>query len=91
MLRVCSATHAYLHEEKVSFVLSGFLSLKQRVSFCWQAFQERGLCWIKPPAVSLLLGTLAALTRGQAELLAENALSRQHLNIVRRLVKRLVS
>ncbi len=43
---------------------------------------------MKPPATSLVLGTLVDLTRGKAELLAENALLRHQLVILRRQVKR---
>jgi len=43
---------------------------------------------MKPPTTSLVVGTLADLTRGKAELLAENALLRQQLIILRRQVKR---
>jgi putative transposase len=42
---------------------------------------------MKPPATSLALDALADLTRGKAELLAENALLRQQLIILRRQVK----
>src|SRR5258708_996177 len=65
-----------------------FPSIKQRVSFCFHALQERVLGWMKPPTTSLVLGTLADLTRGKAELLAKNALLRHQLLILRRQVKR---
>jgi putative transposase len=42
---------------------------------------------MKPPTTSLALDTLVDLTRGKAELLAENALLRQQLIILRRQVK----
>ncbi len=63
-------------------------SIKQRVCFRLHAFQERVLWWIKPLTTSLVLGTFADLTRGKAELLAENALLRHQLIILRRQVKR---
>jgi hypothetical protein len=44
--------------------------------------------WIKPPPTPLLLSTFADLTRGKSELLAENALLRQQLIILRRQIKR---
>ncbi len=44
--------------------------------------------WTKPARASLLLGTVADLTRSKAELLAENALLRQQLIILHRQVKR---
>jgi len=43
---------------------------------------------IKPQTTCLLLGTLADMTRGKAELLAENALLRHQLIILRRQIKR---
>ena len=65
-----------------------FISIKQRVCFSFHVIQERFLCWIKPSTTSLLLGTFADITRGKSELLAENALLRQQLIILRRQIKR---
>jgi putative transposase len=65
-----------------------FSSVKRCMSFNFRTFLERVLCWVKPPATSLVPGTLADLTRGKLELLAENALLRQQLIILRRQVKR---
>src|SRR5438132_7222046 len=80
---------AHFHKEEVLFVvLHVFSSIKQRVSFCFHALQERVLRWMMPPTTSLPLGTLADLTRGKAELLAENALLRHQLIILRRQIKR---
>ena len=62
-------------------MLCVFISIKQHASFCLHLFQERVLHWMKPLSTSLVFGTLADLTRGKAELLAENALLRQQLNI----------
>jgi hypothetical protein len=78
----------YLSKEEVLFVLCVFSSIKQRVCFCFHVLQERVLRWIKPPTTSLVFGTLADLTRGKAELLAENALLRHQLFILRRQIKR---
>jgi putative transposase len=69
-------------------VLSAFLSIKQPISFCFHMLQEQVVRWMKPPTTSLVFGTLADLTRGKAELLAENALLRQQLIILRRQIKR---
>jgi transposase InsO family protein len=69
-------------------VLHLFPSTKRCTSFCFHALQERVLRWIKPPTTSFVLGTFADLTRGKAELLAENALLRQQLIILHRQVKR---
>jgi putative transposase len=79
---------ADFHEEEVLSVLYVCSSIKQRVCFRLHAFQERVLWWIKPLTTSLVLGTFADLTRGKAELLAENALLRHQLIILRRQVKR---
>ncbi len=65
-----------------------FSSIKPRVCFCFHVLQERVLRWIKPPTTSLVFGTLADLTRGKAELLAENALLRHQLFILHRQIKR---
>jgi putative transposase len=64
------------------------ISIKQQLFFHFHALQEHVLRWIKPPTTSLVLGILADLTRGKAELLAENALLRQQLIILRRQVTR---
>jgi len=68
-------------------VLCVFSLIKQCVSLSFHRLQERALRWIKPVTTSFVLGTLADLTRGKAELLAENALLRQQLIILRRQVK----
>ena len=64
------------------------LSMKQRICLCLHKLQEYILRWLKPSTASLALGTFADPTRGKAELLAENALLRQQLIILRRQVKR---
>jgi putative transposase len=51
-----------------------FVCIKRQVFFSFHMLQVGFLQWIKPPPTSLLLGTLTDLTRGKAELLAENAL-----------------
>ncbi len=63
-------------------------SIKQRVCFRLRALQERVWRWIKPPVTSPVPATFADLTRGKAELLAENALLRHQLLILHRQVKR---
>ena len=63
------------------------ITIKQRVCLSFHALQKRFLCWVKPPTTSLVLGTLADMTRGKSELLAENALLRHQLIILRRQVK----
>src|SRR5260221_14744493 len=65
-----------------------FTLIKQRVSFSFHGLQECFSRWIKPSTTALLLGTLVGMTRGKSELLAENALLRHQLIILRRQVKR---
>ena len=62
--------------------------MKQLAYFCRQLLQRRLLNWTKPLRDSLLLGTIRDLSQGKAELLAENALLRQQLIILRRQIKR---
>jgi putative transposase len=69
-------------------VLYVFISIKRRVCFSFHALPEHFARWIKPPSTSHLLSTPADLTRGKAELLAENALLRHQLIILHRRVKR---
>ena len=65
-----------------------FLFMKQQIFFSFHTLQARFLAWIKPSSASLLLGTLIDLARGKSELIAENALLRQQLIILRRQIKR---
>ena len=67
-----------------------FTSIKQRVCFHLHTLQGVFLRWVKPPTTSLVFDTLADLTRSKSELMAENALLRHQLIILRRQVKRLV-
>ncbi len=88
MLFVLVFQRAYLHEGEVQFVQSVFISIKQRVFLSFHALQECFSRRIRPPTTSLLLGTLVDMTRGKSDLLAENALLRHQLIILRRQVKR---
>src|SRR5260221_14000298 len=62
--------------------------MKQHIGFRFHTLQERVLRWTNPPTISLLLDTLADLARGKSELMAENALLRYQLIILRRQIKR---
>jgi len=62
--------------------------IMQLVRLCLRSFHHRYLAWTKPDTSSLLLGMLTDLARGKSELVAENALLRQQLIILRRPVKR---
>ncbi|HCF85732.1 MAG TPA: hypothetical protein DEV72_11080 [Ktedonobacter sp.] len=64
------------------------ITIKQRISSSLHALQKRFLGWIKPLTTSFLLSTLADLPRGRSALMAENALLRQQLIILRRQSKR---
>ncbi len=56
--------------------------------FCLQSLQHRYVTWTTPGTTSLLLLTLTDLSRSKSELVAENALLRKPLIILRRQVKR---
>ena len=62
--------------------------MKQVGYSCCYLLQRRLLNWTKPLHTSLLLGTITDLSRGKAELIAENALLRQQLIVLRRQIKR---
>ncbi len=62
--------------------------LKRLVGTSVSVLRTRFVQWTKPPTCSLPLGTFADLARSKAELLAENALLRQQLIILKRQVKR---
>jgi len=54
----------------------------------FQSLHHRFVAWTKPNTTSLLLGTLTDQARSKSELVAENALLRQQVIILRRQVKR---
>jgi putative transposase len=62
--------------------------LKRLVDPLVRGLRARFLQWTTPLPSSLLLGTLADLGRNKSELVAENALLRQQLIILKRQVKR---
>jgi hypothetical protein len=62
--------------------------LQQLKDGCWHALSSRLTRWTKPLTSALPLQTLADLSRSKSELVAENALLRQQLIILRREVKR---
>jgi putative transposase len=65
-----------------------FPSLQRLKVGCLHALTSRLTRWTKPLGASLPLQTMADLGRGKSELIAENALLRQQLIILRRQVKR---
>src|SRR5258708_23283093 len=62
--------------------------MKQRIGFRFHTLRERVLRWTRPRPPSLLPHTLADRARGKSELIAENALLRHQLSILRRQIKR---
>ena len=67
----------------------GFSAFITRLtSFCLQLLHHRFIDWTKPSNIVLIVGTLTDLPRSKSELVAENALLRQQLIILRRQVKR---
>ena len=82
----CRSVHVNEGEIQLAFRL--VITIKQWVCLSFLSLQKRFLCWVKLPTTSLLLGTLLDLTRGKSELLAENALLRHQLTILRRQIKR---
>src|SRR5438128_7154026 len=81
-----SPTH--LHKGDL-YTVSGFLTfIKRLTNMCLQSIQHHFVDWTKPAPTYLQLGTVADLARNKSELVAENALLRQQLVILRRQVKR---
>jgi hypothetical protein len=62
--------------------------LRRLKNGCWDALSSRLTRWTKPLQTSLPLATLTDLGRSKSELIAENALLRQQLIILKRQVKR---
>jgi putative transposase len=62
--------------------------LKQLASKSFHILHHSTLGWTKPSKTSLVLGTLTDLARSKSDHVAENALLRQQLIILRRQVKR---
>ena len=65
-----------------------FISLQRLLEGCLEALSSRLTRWTKPLTSSLPLQTLADLGRSKSELVAENALLRQQLIILKRQVER---
>jgi hypothetical protein len=69
--------------------MAGVLThLRRLKDGCWHALSSRFARWTKPLTFSLPLQTMADLVRSKSELIAENALLRQQLIILKRQVKR---
>jgi putative transposase len=63
-------------------------SLKRLIRLCLDRLHTRYFHWTRPLTPSLLLGTMADLGRSKSELMAENALLRHQLVMLKRHVKR---
>ncbi len=63
-------------------------SIQRLTRMCLQLLQQNFRDWTKPLLTSLMLGTLHDLARSKSELVAENALLRQQLIILKRQLKR---
>src|SRR5215472_4892937 len=83
-------THSSAQLQKgVTYTVHGILTFISRsIGLCLQSLHHCFRDWTKPSATSLLLGSLADLPRSKSELMAENALLRQQLIVLRRHVKR---
>jgi predicted transposase YbfD/YdcC len=69
--------------------MAGVFMYLQRLKIgCWDALSSRFARWTKPLVTSLPLATLTDLGRSKSELIAENALLRKPLIVLRRQVKR---
>jgi putative transposase len=88
--RVECEMHSSPHLHKgVTYTVHEILTFITRlISFCLQSLHNRFVSWTKPSNSALLLGTLTDFSRSKSELVAENALLRQQLIILRRHMKR---
>ena len=78
----------HLREGEARSVNSVLLYLKRLIRLCLDRLHTRFVQWTRPFTPSLLLGIIADLGRSKSDLMAENALLRQQLIILRRQVKR---
>jgi len=70
-------------------MLTGIIApVARRVWPCVRAIERRVVAWTRPANPGVLAGAVVDITRPKAELVAENALLRQQLAILRRQVKR---
>src|SRR6266853_3995586 len=78
----------HLREGEARSVNPVLSSLKRLIRLGLDRLHTRFVRRTRPLMPSLLLGTIADLGRSKSELMAENALLRQQLNILKRQVKR---
>jgi len=79
---------AHLHKGGMDTVQRILTFVTWLTRFCLRSFHHRFVAWTKPNTSSLMLGMLTDLARSKSELVAENALLRKPLIILRRQVKR---
>jgi len=79
---------AHLYQGGMDTVQRILTFITRLTRFCLQSLHHRYITWTTPGPTSLLLLTLTDLSRSKSELVAENALLRQQLLILRRQVKR---
>ena len=80
--------NAHLGKGAIYLVRHIFNSLMYLVTSGFQRLHSVMTRWTKPLSTSLMLGTVTDLFRSKSQLVAENALLRQQLIILRRQVKR---
>ena len=64
------------------------LGIRRLIRASCQLLQTRFVAWTKPPHYGFARGLASDRTKGKTELVADNALVRQHLIVLRRQVKR---
>jgi len=79
---------AHLYQGEMDTVQRILMFVTCLTRLCLRSLHHRFVTWTKPDTTSLLLATLIDLSRSKPELVAENALFRQQLIILRRQVKR---
>ena len=79
---------AHLHKGVAHTVHKILTFIKRLTDVCLKSLHHRFVAWTKPDTTSLILGTLTDLARSKSALVAENALLRVPLVILRRQVKR---
>jgi hypothetical protein len=87
--RFSLASHLIPYSEGTNIVVATLLiAFKRRCQPSFRRIQQHVLRWMRLKSRSFLSGTLTDLARTKSELVAENALLRQQLMILRRQVKR---
>jgi len=83
------SNHLLIFTRGVTYTVHGMLTIIKRLTgLCLQSLHHCFIAWTKPGTPSLMLGVPTDLARSKSELVAENALLRQQLIILRRQVKR---